>query len=117
LTQRPLTATELNDARTAYNAIGRLYSTIEATGALASACVFFSQIIQHATTDGKPLRSERVPTAADIGKAVKIKSAIENEWTGGCFFVGFARNGSFVVQASRCDTLWKYCIIDEEAAQ
>jgi hypothetical protein len=62
LTQRPLTAAELADARTAYNAIGKLYPATSAAIELCQASYFLTGLISNRTTDGKPLRSERVPT-------------------------------------------------------
>jgi len=69
MTQRPLTAAELADARTAYNAIGKLYYALGfSAGDLVQASNMLANLVQNRTTDGKPLRTERAPTAADIGK-------------------------------------------------
>jgi hypothetical protein len=68
MTQRPLTAAELEDARAAYNAVGKLYPATHAATELVAASDYLRRMITERTTDGKPLRSERVPTAADIGK-------------------------------------------------
>jgi hypothetical protein len=68
MTQRPLTAAELEDARTAYNAIGKLYPATSAAIELCQASYFLTGLISNRTTDGKPPRSERVPTKDDIGK-------------------------------------------------
>jgi hypothetical protein len=78
-----------------------------------------ADVITHATTDGKPLRTERVPTAADMGKPVKVKSSVTNQWYGNYRFVGLAYGPRFVVESvmNRAISDWKYCIIDEEAAQ
>jgi len=118
MTQRPLTAAELADARTAYNAIGRLYPATSAAIELCQASYFLTGLISNRTTDGKPLRSERVPTKDDIGRRVKVRRQGGDEWFD-CCLVGFEKSGRFVVQSLATDsiTAWQYCIIDEEAAQ
>jgi hypothetical protein len=118
LTQRLLTADELADARAAYNAIGRLYEPTGVANELVIAAHYLNQVITHNTTDGKPLRTERPPTAADIGKRVKVRDSDTCRWGGGYVFCGF--NGErfvTVVTYLRRFEDWKYCIIDEEAAQ
>ena len=116
MTNRPLTADELADARDAYNALGRLYSVLGQTSELAGACGLLGRVIDNATTDGKPLRTERVPTAADIGRAVKVRDSEDHAWERGHELVGF--RGSRYVTFGRGHFLgWQYCIIDEEAAQ
>jgi hypothetical protein len=119
MTQRPLTAAELADARTAYNAIGRLYPATSAAIELCQASYFLTGLIGNRTTDGKPLRTERVPTKEDIGRWVKVKSAFDAQWYGNYRFVGFCHGPRFVVESvmSRQISDWQYCIIDEEAAQ
>ena len=120
MTQRPLTATELADARTAYNAIGKLYGVVAADPSrLIAACDLLADMYFNNTTDGKPLRTERVPTAADIGRQVKVKSAFDAQWYGNYRFVGFCYGPRFVVESvmSRQISDWQYCIVDEEAAQ
>jgi hypothetical protein len=119
MTQRPLTAAELADARTAYNAIGKLYMPTGAASELVRACCHISEMLQHNTTDGKPLRTERAPTKDDIGRWVKVKSALDAQWYGNYRFVGFCHGPRFVVESvmSRQISDWQYCIIDEEAAQ
>jgi hypothetical protein len=116
MTQRPLTATELADARTAYNAIGRLYPATSAAIELCQASYFLTGLIGNRTTDGKPLRSERVPTAADIGKRVRWK-LLESDtgWTTGYVFCGFTLEGRPVVQKGTFLHAVEVCIIDEEA--
>jgi hypothetical protein len=121
LTQRPLTPSEQADARAAYNAIGRLYNATKASTLLVEASVFIDSLILHNTTDGKPLRTERVPTKDDIGKRVKVKRFGMRDWEV-CrtfVFVGFDRKGRYVVQSAACDLLssWDCCIIDEGAAK
>jgi len=118
LTQRPLTPSEQADAREAYNAIGRLYSALGSTSTLAAACGLLGQVIDNNTTDGKPLRTERVPTAADIGRRVKVRGWETQAWQRGSVFVGFSVERHFAVQMTDGTIgIWNYCIIDEEAAQ
>ena len=118
MTNRHLTADEQADARAAYNAIGRLYGSLSPTPVLAEACLLIGNAIDHNTTDGKPLRTERAPTKDDIGKRVKVRWAADSHWCEGGVFIGLDRKGRFVVQSDICDrlSLWRFCII-EEAAQ
>jgi hypothetical protein len=118
LTQRPLTATELADARAAYNAIGKLYPATHAATELVAASDYLRRMMTERTTDGKPIRSERVPTKDDIGKRVKVRRQGGDEWFD-CCLVGFEKSGRFVVQSLATDsiTAWQYCIIDEEGGQ
>jgi hypothetical protein len=118
LTQRPLTATELAKARHAYQLIGECYPFTNAACELVDASNFLSLVVGNRTTDGKPLRTERVPTAADIGKRVRCKD-YNGSLTNRTFrFAGFMSDGSFVTE-SECGTIntWRYCMIDEEATQ
>jgi hypothetical protein len=119
LTQRLLTADELADARTAYNAIGKLYKPTNADDRLVEASVFIGSMVDNATTDGKPLRKERPPTAADIGKRVKCKLLKSDAcWSTADYrFVGFASDGLPVVELGSMIHAVQVCIIDEEAAQ
>jgi hypothetical protein len=118
MTQRPLTAAELEDARTAYNAIGRLYPATHAASELVTASDYLRRMITERTTDGKPLRSERVPTKDDIGKRVKVRSCIAMKWIEDRRLIGFRRDGLFVVESPKGFlSEWEHCIIDEEAAQ
>jgi hypothetical protein len=116
LTQRPLTPSEQADAREAYNAIGRLYNATKASTLLVEASVFIDSLILHNTTDGKPLRTERVPTKDDIGKRVKVRHHRTCSWNCGHEFVGF-RKSLFVTNKEGVFLDWQFCIIDEEAAQ
>jgi hypothetical protein len=117
LTNRPLTPSEQADAREAYNAIGRLYSALGSTSTLAAACGLLGQVIDNNTTDGKPLRTERVPTKDDIGRRVKVRDCADEEWVVGRVFVGFLGK-QFVAGGNGClFATWNYCIIDEESAQ
>jgi hypothetical protein len=118
MTQRPLTAAELEDARAAYNAVGKLYPATHAATELVAASDYLRRMITERTTDGKPLRSERVPTAADIGKRVKVRSCIAMKWIEDRRLIGFRRDGLFVVESPKGFlSEWEHCIIDEEAAQ
>ena len=116
MTNRPLTAHEQADARAAYNAIGRLYSAVGHTATLGLANELLYRLIDHNTTDGKPLRTERAPTAADIGRRVRCKD-YNGSLTNRTFrFAGFMSDGAFVTE-SECGAIntWSYCIIDEDA--
>jgi hypothetical protein len=117
LTQRPLTAAELAKARHAYQLIGECYPFTNVARVLVEASNFLVQVVNHGTSDGKPLRAERVPTAADIGKPVKVRDCKSDEWFGGRRFVGFAIGLRFVAQGIASGQIkdWNYCIIDEEA--
>jgi hypothetical protein len=117
LTNRSLTPSEQADAREAYNAIGRLYRPLYVPTVLIEATRLLSNVIQHNTTDGKPLRTERVPTKEDIGRRVKVRDCADEEWVVGRVFVGFLGK-QFVAGGNGClFATWNYCIIDEEAAQ
>jgi hypothetical protein len=118
MTQRPLTAAELAKAKQAYQLIGELYAATNVACVLVEASNFLVQVINHGTSDGKPLRTERVPTAADIGRRVRCKD-YNGSLTNRTFrFAGFMSDGAFVTE-SECGTIntWRYAIIDEEAAQ
>jgi hypothetical protein len=117
LTQRPLTAAELADARTAYNAIGKLYPATSAAIELCQASYFLTGLIGNRTTDGKPLRSERVPTKEDIGRRVRCKDHESYEWTDDLLrLVGFMSDGGFATENENGTLMaWSYAIIDEEA--
>jgi len=118
MTQRPLTAAELEDARTAYNAIGKLYPATSAATELVAASDYLRRMITERTTDGKPLRSERVPTKEDIGKRVKVRSCIAMKWIEDRRLIGFRRDGLFVVESPKGFlSEWEHCIIDEEGGQ
>jgi hypothetical protein len=118
MTNRPLTAAELADARTAYNAIGRLYSAVGHTATLGLACAFLGNLIDHNTTDGKPLRAERVPTKDDIGRRVKCSESNNYGWVSCKSFVGFSSAGEFIAELpTGMLSRWNYCIIDEEVGQ
>ena len=117
--QRKLTADSIAKVRRAYKEIGGLYPETNAAIELVNASRFLSDVISFGTSDGKPLRAERVPTAADIGRRVKVRRSMSEHWTDGCDLVGFEKSGRFVVQSSVTDsiTAWQHCIIDQEAGE
>jgi hypothetical protein len=118
MTQRPLTAAELADARTAYNAIGRLYPATSAAIELCQASYFLTGLISNRTTDGKPLRSERAPTKDDIGRRVKVRENAGLPWSSrNCRLAGILFDGTFIVETASGTEFWRYAIIDEDAAQ
>jgi hypothetical protein len=118
MTQRPLTAAELADARVAYVKLGNLYNPTYCATEFVQACNLLARMMQNGTSDGQPLRTERVPTKDDIGKRVKVKSAFDAQWHRNYRFVGFCHGPRFAVESvmSRQISDWQYCII-EEAAQ
>jgi hypothetical protein len=65
LTNRPLTASELEDARVAYQVGGRM-RWLDDTYHLNMLLPQIADVIARRTTDGKPLRTERVPTKDDM---------------------------------------------------
>jgi hypothetical protein len=115
MTQRKLTAPELTAINTVYRQAGFIRDLIE--NDITSD--FFCNLAKkhdHQTSDGKPLRTDRVPTAADVGKSVKVRSNERNAWWGPCYFVGIRRDGLFVVESpSGGVTTWAICVVDEEA--
>jgi hypothetical protein len=117
MTQRPLTAAELEDAKVAYQVNGRM-RWLGDTYHLNMLLPQIADVISNRTTDGKPLRTERVPTKDDIGRRVKVRRQGGDEWFD-CCLVGFEKSGRFVVQSLATDsiTAWQYCIIDEEGGQ
>jgi hypothetical protein len=119
MTQRKLTDDELAKARRVYKEIGGLYPETSAAIELVNASRFLSDVISYGTSDGKPfVQVDRVPTAADIGRPVKVRESTTLEmWYGNTRFVGFAINGRYVVQSIHNQHIsdWKYCIIDQES--
>jgi hypothetical protein len=119
MTQRKLTSKELEAARRAYQGLGELYGLPDSSMAV-DMCVWLALRIEHKTTDGKPLALVgRVPTAADIGRRVKVRDDESNQWSHNYRFVGLAASSRFVAQhdLSGIITGWQYCIIDQEAGQ
>jgi hypothetical protein len=115
MTQRKLTAPELTAINTVYRQAGFIRDLIENYVSTE----FFPHLADmhdHNTSDGKPLRTDRVPTTADVGKSVKVRSNERNAWWGPCYFVGVRRDGLFVVETPIGNvTTWAICVIDEEA--
>jgi hypothetical protein len=118
MTQRPLTAAELAKARHAYQLIGECYPFTNADCKLVDASNFLSLVVGNRTTDGKPLRTERVPTKDDIGRRVKVRpSGVSPHWMTGFVLVGF-RDDFFVVHDPSGGYFSFFnCIIDEEGGQ
>jgi hypothetical protein len=119
MTQRKLTADSIAKARRAYKEIGGLYPETNAAIELVNASRFLSDVISYGTNDGRPpIQAERAPTAADIGRRVKVRLAAKSEYSKGGWFVGFDKGGWHVIESS-CGRLssWKYCVIDQEAGE
>jgi len=118
MTQRKLTAESIAKARRVYKEIGGLYSETDAAIELVDASRFLSDVISYGTSDGKPLAPvERVPTAADIGKKVKVRDDDCDLWLYGKRLVGFDNGRFVIVGEDRTYVRWQYCIIDQEAGQ
>jgi hypothetical protein len=119
MTQRPLTAAELAKAKQAYQLIGELYAATNVACVLVEASNFLVQVVNHRTSDGRPLRAERVPTKEDIGRRVKVRDSASLPWSvRNCRFAGILLDGTFIVENECAGTeFWRYAIIDEEAAQ
>jgi len=115
MTQRKLTAPELTAINAVYREAGFIRDLID--DHISSD--FFGHLANmhdHQTSDGSPLAPvERVPTAADAGKSVKVRSNEQNAWWGPCYFVGVRRDGLFVVESpSGGVTTWAICVVDQE---
>jgi len=119
MTQRKLTTDELAKARRAYLDLGGLYNATGADDVLVKACIRLTAMIENGTSDGKPpIQADRVPTAADIGKRVKVRSCDAMRWTEGMWLIGFRRDGLFVVESPKGFVSdWERCIIDQEAVE
>jgi hypothetical protein len=76
-------------------------------------------MMQNATADGKPLRTERAPTNEDIGRPVKVQPFPGGDWRSDWLFCGFCSKRRFVVENRKSGALGVFsrCIIIEEAAQ
>jgi hypothetical protein len=122
MTQRLLTTDELADMKSIHDLIGRRREILYE--AASTSCVVemshaTSNAYTHATTDGKPLRTERVPTAADIGKRVRVRENAGLPWSDRNYrFAGVLFDGTFIVE-NECAGLafFRYATIDQEAAQ
>jgi hypothetical protein len=118
MTQRPLTAAELAKAKQAYQLIGELYAATNVACVLVNASNFLVQVVNHGTSDGRPLKAERVPTKDDIGKRVKVRpSGVSSQWMTGFVLVGFRDDFFVVYDPSGGYFSFFNCILDEEAAQ
>ena len=121
MTQRKLIADEVKKLSSAYRELGFIRDLVgDKPMTINDVCVLLASMILNGTTDGKPPTPvERVPTAADIGKPVKVRRILAERWTEGCDLVGFEKSGFFVVQSPVTDiiTSWQFCIIDEEAGE
>ena len=119
MTQRKLTAAELASINTIYRQGGFIRDLIDDRVSRDFYC-HLANMHDHGTSDGKPLAPiERVPTAADIGKRVKVRDYAAGEWMGHAIFVGFGKSGKFVVEEINSDGMsaWNLCIIEQEADQ
>ncbi len=118
MTQRPLTAAELAKAKQAYQLMGELYAATNVACVLVEASNFLVQVVNHGTSDGKPLRTERVPTKEDIGRRVKVRENAGLPWSDRNYrFAGILFDGTFIVENECAGTeFWRYAIIDEDAA-
>jgi hypothetical protein len=118
LTQRPLTAAELAKAKQAYQLIGELYAATNVARELVEASNFLVQVVNHRTSDGRPLRAERAPTKEDIGRRVKVRDNAGLPWSHRNYrFAGILFDGTFIVETLLGTEFFRYAIIDEEAAQ
>jgi len=119
LTQRKLTADEQEVVYNLMRSLNRAALLIDAKGSAAEMIRHAGGLVRNGTTDGLPLTPlERVPTAADVGKSVKVRSNETNPWWGPCYFVGVRRDRLFVVESPSGNvTTWAICVIDEEADQ
>ena len=118
MTQRKLTAPELTAINTVYRQAGFIRDLIDDRVSRDFYC-HLANMHDNQTSDGKPLTPiERVPTAADVGRKVKVRSNETNPWWGPCYFVGVRRDRLFVVESPSGNvTTWAICIIDQEADQ
>jgi hypothetical protein len=117
MTQRKLTADEQELAYNLLHALNRAALLISARGSATAMIDHIGGMVRNGTSDGKPpIQADRVPTAADIGKRVKVRLAAKSEYSKGGWFVGFDRSGWHVIESS-CHRLssWQFCIIDQEA--
>jgi hypothetical protein len=115
MTQRKLTADEQKLAYNLLHALNRAALLINTRRSATAMIDHIGGMVRNGTSDGK-VQAERVPTAADIGRRVKVRLAAESEYSKGGWFVGFDKGGWHVIESS-CHNLssWKYCVIDQEA--
>jgi hypothetical protein len=120
MTQRKLTAEEQEVVYNLMHAINRAALLINARESATAMIDHIGGMVRNGTTDGKPPTPvERVPTAADIGRRVKVRDDESSQWSHNYRFVGFAASSRFVAQHDLSGILagWHCCIIDEEAGQ
>jgi hypothetical protein len=119
MTQRKLTAEEVKKLSNAYRELGFIRDLVgDEPMTINDVCVLLASMILNGTTDGKPLAPvERVPTAADIGKPVKVREDDCNPWLYGRRLVGFVDGRFVTINESRGYASWRFCIIDQEAGQ
>jgi len=118
LAQRPLTAAELAKAKQAYQLIGELYAATNVACVLVEASNFLVQVVNHGTSDGNPLRAERVPTKDDIGRRVKVRDNASLPWSDrNCRLAGILFDGTFIVETLLGTEFFRYATIDEEGGQ
>jgi hypothetical protein len=120
MTQRKLTADEQELAYNLLHALNRAALLINTRRSATAMIDHIGGMVKHGTLDGRPpIQVDRAPTAADIGRRVKVRRILAERWTEGCDLVGFEKSGFFVVQSSVTDsiTAWQFCIIDQEAGE
>jgi hypothetical protein len=122
LTQRKLTADEIGICRSFY-AIGGHMRFLSDTYHLNMLLPQVADAIKWQTSDGKPpIQAERVPTAADIGRPVKVRNHLDDKWFSNRVLVGLAVGGDFLTECrgirdNNVIGRWNYCIIDQEAGE
>ena len=120
MTQRKLTADEQELIYNLMQSLNRAALLINARGSAAEMINHIGGMFRNGTTDGlPPMPVERVPTASDIGKSVKVSDFESRNWgTRRPTLVGLDRNKKYVVQYDDGSLgSWNYCIIDQEADQ
>jgi len=117
MTQRKLTADEQELIYNLLQSLNRAALLINARGSATEMINHIGGMVRNGTTDGlAPMQVDRVPTSADAGKSVKVRSNERNAWWGPCHFVGVRRDGLFVVESpSGGVTTWAICVVDQEA--
>jgi len=116
MTQQQLKADERELAYNLMHALNRAALLINTSGSATAMINHISGMVRNGTTDGRPpIQAERVPTAADIGRRVKVREDDYDVWLYGRKLVGF-EGGRFVTTSEdRVYIGWQYCAIDEEA--
>jgi hypothetical protein len=119
MTQRKLTADEVKKLSNAYRELGFIRDLVgDEPMTINDVCVLLASMILSGTTDGKPLTPvERVPTAEDIGRRVKVRHNGDSEWMHGRTLVGFMSELFVTGGVGYGFAAWSYAIIDDEAGQ